>query len=170
MHKQMKFKEAEKKAQQGRWKFKIAQYCGATGCKIFKKRKWLMANEFLLYSGIRIWWCCRCGVVYSYGLDLISGPGMSICRGCCPQKGKKCSEGKWGFLPWFLGWDGGGETVSQVWLRELRGGKTANKRPLGGLMGLRSFPARPPPHGGFLSQVGLLYHWYHFFWHQDSSL
>ena len=94
----MKFKEAEKKAQQGRWKFKIAQYCGATGCKIFKKRKWLMANEFLLYSGIRIWWCCRCGVVYSYGLDLISGPGTYIYHGHRPsppqKKNQKIQVGK----------------------------------------------------------------------------
>ena len=39
--------------------------------------KWVQYEAWC--SGLRIWCCCSCGVGYSSGLDLILGPGTSIC-------------------------------------------------------------------------------------------
>lgn len=37
------------------------------------------------HSRLRIWCCCRCDLCHSLGLDLILGPGTSICS----EHGKK---------------------------------------------------------------------------------
>ena len=41
------------------------------------------------HSGLRIWYCRRCGVGHSSGLDLIPGPGTSIGCGYSKKKKKK---------------------------------------------------------------------------------
>ena len=41
------------------------------------------------YSGLRIHRCCSCGVGYSCNLDLIPGPGNSICHECDQKEKRK---------------------------------------------------------------------------------